>query len=177
MAWFAIILGFAGVVLIVRPDAGEFRIYVLLPLVAAVLYALAMMLTRTKCRHEDPKVLSLALNVTFVVMGVVATIAIKIWRPDQTTVDINPFLLGSWTDLNLNGWLAMCALGVSIVLGSVFAAIAYQNGPSSTVASFDYSYLAFSILWGLLFFSEVPDFLSIVGIVMIAGAGLIAVKN
>ncbi len=176
-SWLAIILGFAGVVIIVRPDVEGFNAYVFLPLLAAILYALAMILTRTKCLHENPKVLSFSLNLMFILMGLVATLVIVIWTPSKDVTDLNPFLLGNWTQLDTKAWLAMVTLGVVTVIGSIFAAIAYQKGPSAVVASFDYSYLVFSALWGLVFFAEVPDSLTILGMVMIAVAGLIAVRN
>ena len=175
--WFAILLGFAGVLVIVRPDAGGFNGYVLLPLVAAILYALAMILTRTKCLDEDPRVLALSLNLMFVLTGALATVVLAVWGPDEATRLANSFLLGEWTQLDARGWGAMTVLGIVVVIGSLFAAIAYQNGPPSVVASFDYSYLAFSALWGLVFFAEVPDALTVLGMVMIAGAGLVAVRE
>ena len=46
LGWIAVAIGFAGVLLILRPKAAEFNAYALLPLVSAVLYALAMILTR-----------------------------------------------------------------------------------------------------------------------------------
>ena len=60
---------------------------------------------------------------------------------------------------------------------SVFAAIAYQTGAASTVSAFDYSYLAFSAIWGLLFFAEMPDLLTVTGMAMIATAGIIAARS
>jgi len=175
-SWSAIVLGFFGVLVIVRPDADGFNAYVLLPLLAAVLYAVAMILTRTKCLDENPKILSLSLNITFIVMGIVASILIAIWDPAQSARDTYPFLIGDWAALDLSGWLTMSVLAVVVILGSLFAAIAYQNAPSSVVATFDYSYLAFAALWGLLVFSEVPDTLTILGMVMIFGAGMIAIR-
>ena len=106
-----------------------------------------------------------------------ATLVITIWTPGDLLIKSNPFLLGNWTQLDTKGWLAMGVLGIVIVVGSLFSAIAYQNGPPSIVASFDYSYLVFSALWGLIIFAEVPDALTIVGMAMIAGAGLIAVTR
>ena len=176
-SWLAIAIGFAGVIVIVRPDTGQVNYYVLLPLVAAVLYAIAMILTRTKCAAESPVVLALSLNVGFIVIGFVATVIITVWDPSELIVNQNSFLFGNWLWPDTMGWLAMAVLGIVIVIGSTFAAIAYQNGPSATVASFDYSYLVFSAMWGLIFFSEVPDLLSVVGMLMITGAGLIAVRQ
>ena len=176
-SWFAIFTGFAGVLIIVRPDAHGFNVYVLLPLIAAILYALAMILTRTKCLHENAKVLAIYLNLTFIAMGGVATATITVLEPTIALKTANPFLLGDWAPMDLTGWFVMAVLAIVITLGSLFAAIAYQNGPSTVIASFDYSYLAFSAFWGLVFFSEVPDGLTILGMSMIAGAGLIAVRQ
>ena len=67
--WVAVLLGFVGVLLILKPQGVDFNLYALLPLNSAVLYAFAMILTRTKCRDESPLVLSLSLNVTFIVIG------------------------------------------------------------------------------------------------------------
>ncbi len=177
LSWFAIALGFLGVLVIVRPDIGGFNAFVLLPLIAAVLYALAMILTSTKCLHENPKVLSLWLNLIFVLMGGMATIVLFIWPPSDAAVNLNPFLLGDWAQLNTQGWLAMMALGIIAVIGTIFSAIAYQNGPPTVVASFDYAYLIFSVFWGFVFFAETPDALTLLGMALIAIAGLIAVRN
>jgi drug/metabolite transporter (DMT)-like permease len=76
-----------------------------------------------------------------------------------------------------NEWLAMGLLATAVIIGSVGAAIAYQVGPSSIVATFDFSYLAFAAVWGFLFFAEVPDAITVVGIIMIAGAGILAVRR
>ena len=176
-SWFAILLGFTGVLIILRPASDDFNTYALLPLLAAILYALAMILTRTKCLHENPKVLSLALSVTFIIMGLVATLIVAIWMPDDALKQINPFLLGDWTQLSIKEWFAMVILAIVIILGSLFAAVAYQNGPSSIIASLDYSYLAFSAIWGVLIFAEIPDGITILGMLIITSAGLLAIKK
>ncbi len=176
-SWLAIVLGFAGVIIIVRPDTGGFNSYVLLPLIAAILYALAMILTRTKCVDENPKVLAFALNVMFILMGAAATLVLAIWSPNHLLLESNSFLLGDWVALDTRGWFAMSVLSIVIVVGSLFSAIAYQNGPPSLVASFDYSYLVFSAVWGFVFFTETPDALTILGMAMITVAGLIAVRE
>ena len=176
-SWLAITIGFAGVVIIVRPDAQGFNLYVLLPLIASILYALAMILTRTKCLNENAKVLAISLNMTFILVGLIATITLMIFQPDLSNKLANPFLLGDWAFMDQNAWFVMSVLAIVITIGSLFAAIAYQNGPSSIVASFDYSYLLFSALWGFIFFAEIPDTVTVMGMLMIAGAGLIAIRQ
>ncbi len=175
--WLAICLGFAGVIVMLRPDASGVSIFAVLPIIAAVLYALAMILTRTKCQDESPYVLSAALNVTFILMGLTATAALALVDVEATVVSQNTFLLSGWISLGNDELIALIVLAASILIGSIFAAIAYQSAASSTVATFDYSYLAFSVMWGLIFFAEIPDTLTIIGIVMIATAGIIAVRS
>ena len=64
-----------------------------------------------------------------------------------------------------------------VVIGSVGAAIAYQNGPPTTIAAFDYTYLVFSLFWGAIFFAEFPGWISLIGIFVIAIAGLLALPG
>ncbi len=176
-SWLAIAIGFVGVLVIVRPDADGFNPYLLLPLWAAILYALAMILTRTKCQNENPKILSLALNIMFIAMGAVATLVLMVLSPLEKTKATNPFLLGDWIYLDNIGWLTMGALAIIVILGSLFTAVAYQKGPPSIIATLDYSYLIFSVFWGILLFAEFPDGLTIIGMVLIVGSGIIAIKK
>jgi drug/metabolite transporter (DMT)-like permease len=177
IGWGAIFLGFAGVLLILRPEASGFNAYALLPLAAAVLYALAMILTRTKCRGEHPLVLALSLNVTFAIVGLLATLAIAATGGPAEAGASNSFLVGEWSSMGQKEWLSMALLAVAALFGSVGAAIAYQIAPPATVATFDFSYLGFSALWGMLFFAEILDAVTIVGIVMIVVAGVLAVRR
>ena len=177
IGWGAIFVGFAGVLLILRPEASGFNAYALLPLAAAVLYALAMILTRTKCRGEHPLVLALTLNVTFVVVGLLATLAIAATGGPVDTGVNNSFLLGAWSSMGETEWISMALLAVAAVIGSVGAAVAYQIAPPATVATFDFSYLGFAALWGVLFFAEILDVVTIIGIVMIVVAGVLAVRR
>jgi len=173
LGWVAVLLGFAGVLLILKPQADGFSAYALLPLLSAIFYALAMILTRSKCRNEHPFVLSLGLNVSFVAVGLVATALIAL----SPSTAGSPFLTGAWSAMGPTQWLAMALLGVAVIIGSVGAAIAYQVGPPATVAAFDFAYVGFAALWGILFFDEVPDAVTLGGMALIVGAGLLAVRR
>jgi drug/metabolite transporter (DMT)-like permease len=175
--WTAVMLGFIGVLLILKPKGVDFNAYTLLPLLAAVLYALAMILTRTKCRDESPLALSLVLNVTFIATGGLATSAMTLLPPSDQALRANPFLLSPWATMATQEWLVMVLLATATIIGSVGTAIAYQSAPSSVVSTYDFAYLAFAALWGLVFFAEVPDGLSAVGIVLIAAGGIVAVRR
>ena len=177
MGWGAVVLGFAGVLLILKPEAGGFNGYALLPLVSAILYALAMILTRTKCRQENPLVLSLSLNFSFVAIGLLATLPIAMIGGSSDETQGTSFLLGEWSSMGKTEWLTMALLAAAVIIGSVGAAIAYQVGPPATVATFDFAYVGFAGLWGALFFAEVLDGVTIIGMVLIIAAGVLAVRR
>ncbi|MEO1320493.1 MAG: DMT family transporter [Pseudomonadota bacterium] len=160
--------GFVGVWLIIRPDTSGFSSGTLLPVIAAFLYACAMVLTSAKCQKDDPLVLALVLNAAFICCGLFLGLFSGL---DGSVV------LGPWQPLDLHLSATVLALAGLILIGSVGAAIAYQKGPPATVAAFDYSYLVFSLIWGGLFFAESPSVTGLVGITMIVAAGLLALSR
>jgi drug/metabolite transporter (DMT)-like permease len=171
--WLAVFLGFLGVLLILRPSAGDFNWFALLPLLSAILYALAMILTRTKCRAEHPIVLSLALNITFIFVGSVSAAFIMTF-PDEAR---QGFLFSPWAMMGVSEWISMSLLAVAILIGSVGAAIAYQNGPPSMIGTFDFAYVGFAVLWSVVFFGDIPDSISILGMVLIVSAGIMSLRQ
>ncbi len=174
LGWAAIFLGFLGVLLILKPQAEGFNAYALLPIASAVCYALAMILTRSKCRDEHPLMLSLGLNVSFVIVGLLATAPLAL----APAIALEPsFLVGAWSPMGATEWLAMALLAAATIIGSVGNAIAYQVGPPGTVAAFDFAYVGFAALWGILFFGEVLDAVTVGGIMLIVVAGILAVRR
>ena len=175
--WLAVISGFVGTLLILQPQAEDFNAWTLLPLVSAILYAIAMILTRSKCREEKPTVLSLWMNLCFIGVGAFAMLLLKLWNPDTDEVALNPFLFGAWTPMRLEEWRTMGILAAAILAGSIGAAVAYQLGPASTIAIFDFSYVGFAAVWGYLMFAEIPKGAVAVGIVLIVAAGILASRR
>ncbi len=167
-AFVAIILGFCGVIFILRPETTAFSLVSLLPVVAAFLYALAMVLTSVKCRSDDPIALVIALNIAFVVGGCI----LGLWSGAE-----NSFVFGAWVPINITLLAVVVILAVTSIVGSIGAAIAYQDGPPATIAAFDYTYLVFSLIWGLLFFSEMPEWVALIGIVLIFLAGILSLYS
>ena len=117
--------------------------------------------------------LSLALNIAFIFVGTVATILIVVFANESR----QGFLLAPWAVMGNSQWLAMVLLAVAILIGSVGTAIAYQSGPSSMIGTFDFAYVGFAVLWGVVFFSDIPDGLSVLGMLMIVGAGVISLRQ
>ena len=170
--WCGVLLGFLGVVAILKPGTDAFSWFTLLPLVAAVLYSLAMVLTRAKCRDEAPLTLALALHGAFLIAGLIATAVLAMIGLEAGASDY-PFLLGGWAPMGGESWGLMALLGVLSAAYFVGVARAYQIAPPSLIATFDYGYLVSAALWGFVFFAETPDLLTICGMILITAAGLL----
>ncbi len=170
--WIGVCLGFVGILVVLRPGSEAFRIAALLPILAAILYAWAMILTRTRCRDEHPATLGLGLNVMFVFAGGCGLLFGQ-FSPET----FSGFLSTQWVAMGFAEWRSMAVLAVLIIIAPVGAAIAYQAAPASTVGTFDFAYVAFALIWGVVFFSERPDALALLGIGLIVLAGILAVRR
>ncbi len=171
--WGGVLIGFAGVVAILKPGTDAFSWFTLLPLLAAALYALAMVLTRSKCQDEAPLTLALALHVLFLAAGLLATAVLAFAGLGTETKAALPFLLGDWAPMGMREWGLMALLGALAAAYFVGVARAYQIAPPPIIATFDYAYLVSAALWGFVFFAETPDALTVVGMVLITAAGLL----
>ena len=171
--WGGVLLGFLGVVAILRPGTEAFSWFTLLPLLGAAFYALAMVLTRSKCQDEAPLTLALALHVCFLLAGLAATAVLALLGLGSETTAAFPFLLGDWAPMGLEAWGLMALLGALSVAYFAGAARAYQIAAPSIIATFDYAYLVSAVLWGFVFFAERPDLLTLAGMILITLAGLL----
>ncbi|MEM9207123.1 MAG: DMT family transporter [Pseudomonadota bacterium] len=172
MQWSGVALGFLGVLIVLRPGGDAFQIAALLPILAAMLYAVAMILTRTHCRDEHPVTLALGLNLAFILAGG-AGFLIGALAPELLTGFLSP----KFVPLGFEEWRSIGILAALLIVASVGTAIAYQVAPASTVGTFDFAYVGFALIWGFIFFSETPDVFGLVGIALIVTAGILAVRR
>ena len=175
--WLAIAIGFAGVLIILQPGTEAFSFWVLLPVVGGFLYALANIVTRSKCHSLSKSALALSLQTGFLLAGVAVSLVLYAWPASPGAVDIAPFITGSWNAVGNFEWLLVASLSVVAILISMALAGAYQVGVPSTVATFDYSYLVFVVIWDYLVFSIAPTITTTVGIAMIVLAGLLVLRS
>ena len=174
--WIGVLVGFLGVTAILKPGTDAFSWFTLLPLFGAALYALAMVLTRSKCREEPPLTLGLALHCSFLVAGMIATLVLALVGLSANTQSAYPFLLGEWAPMGLREWGLMSLIGALSAIYFVGVARAYQIAAPAIIATFDYAYLVSAALWGFVFFLETPDHLTLAGMVLITAAGLLVAR-
>lgn len=115
-------------------------------------------------------------NLMFIAVGVTVSVALWIWRPVDLAVD-NAFVFGDWRALDFRQLMLIGGLGILFAAANMLAALAYQRGPASAVATFDYTYLIFSIGWGFWWLAETPDAPALLGMTLIAVAGILALTK
>lgn len=157
--WAAVVIGFLGVLLIVRPSMGGFNAYSILALTAAVLVACRDLLTRSIASEIPSGVVALGATTGVMLVGV-AIGTLEAWQP-----------------LRLQETLYLAAAAVAVAGGNVCIIIAYRHGDVSTVSGLRYAVLIFALLGGLLILGEWPDALSLFGAALIVGSGLYALHQ
>ncbi len=174
LGWTAVCLGFVGVATVLHPGSDAFTAAVLLPVVAAVFYAVAMVVTRLHCREEHPLVLAFGLNIALLSAACFGAI-VSASNTDLATGA--PFVLATWQPIGWPeaGFIACYAL--ALVAINTATAKAYQLAPAAIIGTFDYVYLIFACLWGYWFFDEVPSLRTWAGMVLIVLAGLMVAQT
>lgn len=171
--WIAVLFTLAGVALAVSPDVGTLTLVTLLPLLAALFYAIAAILTRSRCQSEAPMVLAWNLNVTLVISSGAVLLGIAQFMPDEQ----DAFALAVWQPLMPEDWFVFAVLGVFLAIIATAVAQAYRLAPSPTVGVFDTTYLLFAALWSVILIGELPTARETGGMVLVAaGAFLMSVK-
>lgn len=169
LQWLAILVGFAGLLVIVRPFGHAFTPVVFLPVLAAFCYACAAILTRARCMATGPVVMGFWLNMAFLGTGAVAAGLLQAGLP-LPEVDF-PFLFATWQPMAAQDWAMLALLSLLMVGVSIGVAVAYKSPQPAVIATLEYCYMIFAGFWGFALFAEVPDRWTLLGMVLIAAGG------
>ena len=152
--WTAVVAGFAGILILVRPGSAVFHPATGLLIMAALSNALYQLLTR-RVPHDSP-------HTTLFFSGLVGATVLSLalpWAevPAQAT----------WRDA-----LFMLQLGLLAGLGHGLLIGAFLRAPASLVAPFTYVHMLWATMYGWLVFDQLPDGISAVGMAVIVASGI-----
>lgn len=174
----AIIIGFGGVLLMMRPGSGAADItfsrwVLLLPVIAAAAYAAMQVMTRSLGVYSKASALAVYIQTVFLCVSVLFFLVAGDGRfAEGLENESLIFLLRPWIWPSAADWPYLLLLGgCSGAIGYCLSA-AYKLGNAATVSSYEYSMLPLAILIGWVLFDEVPDLWMLAGTVLIAGAGI-----
>jgi drug/metabolite transporter (DMT)-like permease len=172
----AVALGFAGVLVILRPDPANLALVTLMPLLAGALYGLSNLLTREWCATEPVGALLGGFFVAMGLAGAVALLLLDLHPPGPAAVDAAPFLTAGWQPVSaaLLFWCAVQALGSLVAVGMLVRG--YQSGETSYLAIFEYSFLITASFWAWMIWGETLDALAFVGMGLIVASGVVIAR-
>lgn len=155
--WLAIAVGFAGVLVVVRPGFEGFSMFSLVALASVACCAVRDLATKRIPPAIPTLLISTATALAMTVVGALL---------------LSP--MGGWTPMTGKATALLALAAVLVLIGYQFIIMAMRSGEISFIAPFRYTALLWSIVLGLLVFGDVPDMTMIIGASTIVGSGLYA---
>jgi drug/metabolite transporter (DMT)-like permease len=153
--WSAVLAGFAGVLIVIRPGFGVTHWALALPLITALGFALYQILTRKVSAVPGESPLAMLFYLACVGTLIMTALVPFFWQP-VAPVD----------------WLAMAAMGALGGVGHLILIRALTIAPASLLAPFVYTQIVWALVLGYLVFGDLPDRWMLVGCAVIVASGL-----
>ncbi len=151
----SVVIGFVGVVIVIRPGSSVFQWSSLMMLASAIFYAIYQIVVRRVAAVDSP-----ATTAFYCALG--CTLAMSFFVPFHWKTPDN------WRDVAL-----MVSLGISGGFGHYCVARAFSYAPANLIAPLNYTQMIGSVVVGYLMFAEIPDFYTWLGSAVIIAAGLL----
>ena len=164
----AILLGFVGALMVIRPDPANLDLVAFLPILAGLLYAIGAVATRAWCEGEATLALSAGFFVVLTVMGAVGCLILP-----SVGTGADGFATRGWMplDARLMFWMVVQAAGALIGIMCIFRG--YQIGEASHVAVYEYSLLIFASGWAWYLWGQSVPPLGMFGMALIVLSGAV----
>jgi len=157
--WIAIVVGLAGVLVVLRPEGGGFlTLGGLAILGSAVCYAISAVAARILARTDNTR------QMMFWLMLLMSIGATTLAAPEWVAIDPGHMLL-------------LCGLAVSGFFGQLAITEAFSHGEGSVVAPFEYSALAWGVAIDWMLWQTLPDRYTLIGAAIIIASGLYLIRH
>ena len=156
--WTAVIVGFIGSLIVIRPGFVEINLASFAALGTGVLYGFYLIITRKLHNYDNPLL-------TLLLTGVVGAILGSI---------IMPFV---WVQPTIEEWSMMFAIGFFASIGHLFLILSLKYADASKLAPFGYFEIVTNIIIGYYFFSHFPDTWTFLGLFIIISSGVYIINR
>ncbi len=158
LVWLSLLIGLAGIVLIIKPGPRMFQNPAsLIALTSGLLSAVALVATNKLAETEPP------VRILFYNFGI-------------STLLLIPIAIRTWKPLSGRQWLLLLAVGAFYALTQYLIILAYRYANVTALSPFNYTVVVFSGLLGWLVFGTVPGALAVLGAVMICAGGILSIE-
>ena len=151
--WAAVIIGFVGSLVVIRPGFVEINLASLAALGTGVMYGFYLIITRKLSTSDNPLL-------TLLLTGIVGAIIVS---------TVMPFV---WVKPTLNQWYMMAAIGIFACIGHLFLILSLKYADASKLAPFSYFEIITNIIIGYYFFNDFPDNWTFLGLFIIVLSGI-----
>jgi drug/metabolite transporter (DMT)-like permease len=158
MVWVSLLIGFAGVILILKPGLALLSDPIaLIAISAAVFSALALVAVNQLSTTEPSRRI---LFYYFLYSSAAAT----------------PFAVLKWRNPTDREWLLLGGIGLMMAASQLLIILAYKHATAGRIAPFNYTVVIFSGLIGWVVWNNTPDLLSLVGVLLVTAGGVLSTK-
>ena len=156
--WIAIFIGFVGVLIILRPTSSIFDPKALLPLIGAFVLGLYQIITK-KVSKNDSNETSLFYT-SIIGLIIMSLLASKFWTPVERS-----------------SYAMFLGIGIFFSLGLYLQIIALSKARASIIQPFHYTLIFWAIIFGYIFYNDIPDMFTIIGAVIITCSGIFVLNQ
>ena len=169
---FAVALGFVGIILALRPEAGELSLLSILPVIAGAFYGLGNLITRRLCGAEGTCTLLGGFFGLMTMAGAAGCLFLWLY-PLPVAPGADGFLTRGWVPAEGVFGVMIVVQALGSLLGVGLSIRAYQMADATMVAVFENTLLVFATIWAVILWAEMPDALGLLGLALITAAGII----
>jgi drug/metabolite transporter (DMT)-like permease len=156
--WIAIFIGFVGVLIILRPTSSIFDPKALLPLMAAFILGLYQVITKKVSKHDSNETsLFFTSIIGLLVMSLLAS--------------------NYWTPINKSSYVMFLGIGVFFSLALYLQIIALSKARASIIQPFHYTLIFWAIIFGYIFYNDIPDMFTVIGAIIITCSGIFVLNQ
>ena len=156
--WSAVIIGFIGSLVVIRPGLIEFNLATLAALGTGFFYGVYLIITRKLHTIDNPLL-------TLLITGVVGAIISSLFVPII------------WINLSQSQWLWLALMGIFACLGHLLLIYSLRYADASKLAPFGYFEIVTTIILGYYFFQDFPDIWTFTGLFIIISSGVYVFKR
>ena len=169
----ACFIGFLGMLFIIKPGTISFELISIFPLIAALFYTALHIITRKYGSQEKPLTMGFYIQVCFLVTSLMFAGGFYLADFDAEHSNSLTFLTGSWVSVStFDMFHILVGIALPISIGGILVSYAYKNYEASFLAPFEYGALVIAVVSTYLIWNEIPDRLSLIGMILIMLSGI-----
>ena len=168
----AIIIGFVGILLIIKPEFNNFNWVMILPIITAFCYSLSMILTILTKESDSVFEQTSHVYIGSILVGMTVYLIFGRYGNHYNNNPSLSYLLREWDFDNIILISKILMISIFGTVGIFCLINAYRISVASIIAPFEYTIIIYALVIGYLLFDEILDYTSLIGITLIVLSGL-----